>query len=195
MALRNVNLVPPDLMARTLLGRHLSVWSCCLLLSLAICLGLYLAGALIISAQHQSLMKRNGEPRFVAMMEEQKRLQNEFTTLDRQKSELRAIESRKQSLAPVLGRLSEIMNGGTWLSQLSLETTEGQRGGTELVLVGSATSNDNLGDFLNRLSGDRLFREVTLRSSTGSDAEQEQKGGRGPVRFQIACRLNKGSGP
>ena len=133
MALRDVNLVPPDLMARRLLARHLSVWSCCLVLSLAICLGLYLAGALVISAQHQSLMKRNGEPRFVAMMEEQKRLQNEFTTLDRQKSELRAIEARKQSLAPVLGRLSEIMNGGTWLSQLSMETTEGQRGGTDLV--------------------------------------------------------------
>ncbi len=192
MALREVNLVPPDVMASRLLARHLSFWAITLISSVSLILLIYLGQAYHVRLEQQSLVTlKDIQGHLTGKVELQKRLQGDLEKLNQQKAALYAIKSTGQSLSHVIARLSHIMNDGTWLSQLTVEGGGGDN--ATLLLTGSSVSNEHLGDFLNRLSLDQTFRGVVLKFANESEGEEPgQKSGKGRIGFQIACQLGKG---
>lgn len=194
MALRDINLVPPDRAARRLLARHLCFWAGCMALFAGLVAVIYLAQTYTLRVQGRSLAQmKEIEHLLVARIEVQKRLQADQDRLNQEKSSLIAIRAGNRSAAQIIAKLSVHMNHETWLSQLSLEATEEPRGEARLLLTGVATSNEHLGDFLSSLSADRSFKGVTLKFANESEEEQQgQKAVKGRVRFQIGCQSGRG---
>jgi Tfp pilus assembly protein PilN len=194
MALREINLVPPDRAAKRLLARHLCFWAACMALFTGLVSVIYVAQTSMLRVQRRSLAQtKEIEQVLVARIQVQKRLQADQDRLNQEKSSLIAIRAGSRSAAQIIAKLSDHMNSETWLSQLSLEATGEPRGEARLLLTGLATSNEHLGDFLSRLSADRSFKGVTLKFANESEDEQHgQKAVKGRVRFQIGCQSGRG---
>jgi len=194
VALRDVNLVPPDRAAKRLLASHLFFWAGCMALLTCLVSVIYLAQTYMLRVQSRSLLEMNEIERlFIARTDVQKRLQGDQDRLNQEKSSLVAIRAGSRSAAQIIAKLSDHMNADTWLSQLSLEATQEPRGEARLLLTGFATSNEHLGDFLSKLSIDPSFKGVTLKYANESEGEQQgQKTAKGLVRFQIGCQSGGG---
>ena len=64
----------------------------------------------------------------------------------------------------MLLKLSEIMNAQTWLTKLSFDAeTEDDEVLPFIRLYGYSLSNNDLGNFLTRLTGEPLFKNVILK--------------------------------
>lgn len=197
MALRDINLVPSEVVLKRLILRHLYLWAGCLVLSIAVVFGLYLFQNRMIVREQRSLAQlKDIQSRLMARIEVQKRLQADQDKMNQQKSALDAIRLKGQPVSHVIARLSEIMNDDTWLSQLTAEAGKDPKGETRLLLAGSSTSSAHLADFLNRLAADRAFKAVTLNFATESEKEQvgqkSPRGIRGKIEFQIGFQLTGG---
>ncbi|MBI4633034.1 MAG: PilN domain-containing protein [Deltaproteobacteria bacterium] len=197
MALRDINLIPPQNLEKRRMKRHLLLWSGCLLGALGLICCIYLLQAYTIHIQKQRLNLTADIPlKLHGALEEMKRLQANQEKLGQQKMVMGAILKKSQSYSLVLHRLADIMNENTWLSQLTIDGSNDKESEIRLILNGSSTSNVYLGDFLNRLSTDTLFRAVILKFANEGGGEQAW-----PVRavrpaklinFQIECSLQKG---
>lgn len=199
MALRDINLIPPDIVANRLLVRHLFFWGVCLIAALVIVFGLYFGQTRIIGMEQRSLAKMKGvQSRLAAKIDMQKRLQADQDRLSQQKSTFHSIRTKSQPISPVIARLSEIMNEYTWVYQLTVESKDEKETEVHLLLNGFSTRNEHLADFLKRLSGDRAFSSVVLRFANEAESEQggqkSPKGIKGGIEFQIACQVNRGIG-
>ncbi len=197
MALREVNLIPPQNMERRQAARHLLLWSGCLTAALGLICCIYLVQAYALHAQKQRLNLTADIPlKLRGTREEIRRLQASQETLDRQKTVVDAITRKNRSYSLILSRLAGTMNENTWLSQLTIESGNDKESEIRLILNGSSTSNVYLGDFINRLSADSLFRAVILRFANEGGREQAPPGGTSRsatlINFQIECSLQKG---
>jgi hypothetical protein len=196
VAIREINLIPPDITASRLVTRHLYLWAGCLVCSITLLFGLYAANAYLLTVRKHSLYVMKDIPvELAGKVEVMKGLQRDRERLDRQRSALAAIKSRSRPVSQVIFGLSEIMNDDTWLSGLLIETAEGPEKDTRLVLTGLSTSNEHLGDFINRLSADRSFKGVVLKFASESEREgagQKAATSKDRIRFQIGCQVSRG---
>ncbi len=197
MALRDVNLIPPDIVAHRLMVRHLFFWGACLIVAVVIVFGLYLGQARIIRMEQRSLAKmKDVQSQLAAKIDMQKRLQTDQDRLSQQTLTFSSIRTKSRPLSPVIAGLSEIMNEYTWISQLSLESKDEKETEVRLLLNGFSINNEHLADFLKRLSVDRAFNSVVLKFANEAEYEQggqkSTKGVKGGVEFQIACQVNRG---
>jgi Tfp pilus assembly protein PilN len=207
VALREINLIPPDIAAKRLMVRHLMCWAGCLVLAVGIISAARPVQRYMIEAKWQTLSAMKAIPtQLASRIEVLKGLQHDQEELNQLRSALTAIRSKNPPASPILLKLSEIMNDQTWLVQLSMDADEGQdkgqekgqetghERGTNLKLMGFSTSNEHLGDFLNRLSAEQLFKAVALKSAGESAREEQgQKGAavRGKIRFEITCQVRR----
>ncbi len=93
----------------------------------------------------------------------------------------------------MLLRLADIMNENTWLSQLSIDESRETEGTTQVELTGYSFSNEDLGDFLSRLTGTLVFRDVVLKYANEIEdprPEEREKAGRKVINFQLLCSLS-----
>lgn len=196
LALREINLIPPDVAAKFLVVRHLMFWAGCLVLAVGIVIAAGSVQKFMIGAKQQTLAAMQTIPSQLAnRIEALKGLQRDQERLNELRSALTAVRSKSPPPSPILVKLSEVMNDQTWLTQLLLDTEEGQGKGTQLRLTGFSTSNENLGDFLSRLSAEMLFKDVVLKFASDSEGEEQgPKNGasRGRIRFEIACQIKRG---
>ena len=203
LAIREINLIPPDIAGKSLVVRHLMFWTGCFALAVGI---VFAAGSVqkyMIGAKQQTLSTMQSIPSQLAnRIEVMKGLQRDQERLSQLRSALNALRSKSPPPSPILSKLSEIMNDETWLVQLSMDPDEGQERGqqkgqereTSLKLIGFSTSNEHLGDFLNHLSAERLFKSVVLKFA--SESEKEEPGSKGAIstrriRFEIACQIQR----
>jgi hypothetical protein len=182
MALRDVNLVPEQVLHRRYVIRHLYAWGGAYLLLFGILAGSYLGYTRVVLAQRNP-----------AIPEEQLRkgLAVTITEIQRKTEELERLAfvrqaSRSGDAPQVLGRLAEIMDPQVWLTDLTLQARE--TAGSTLLLDGLSVSNSLLGSLIKQLNDDPLFGKVVLKSadetqgSTGSDAAPTNL-----IRFAIAA--------
>jgi len=108
------------------------------------------------SQQRPHTLTREADGHLSAKIEEMKKLQAELAGL-RARQEALAAVTDSLSYSMILGRLSRVMNAHIWLTRLDMETGKKREGG-ELKLMGFSTGNEDLGDFLNQLSGEPLFK-------------------------------------
>jgi Tfp pilus assembly protein PilN len=195
MALRDINLVDPDILLRRYMLRHLVLWAGCLLVALVVIGGFYGFQLHAATAQKKSLTSiKQMHSDLAIKIEEIKRLQTEFKTLSKQQQALEAI-TKKPPFFRILLILSRIMNEDTWLTQLALDGDQGDESADQLDLVGFSRSNEHLGDFMNHLSAEPMFESVLLQfAKEGETAPDEQNSPEAmpPIQFKILCKVTRG---
>lgn len=196
MALRDINLIPPDIVANRLMTRHLLFWGACVIASVVIVFGLYFGQTRIVRMEQRALTKmKDVHGQLAAKIDMQKRLQTDQDRLSQEKSAFYSIRTKSRPLSPVMATLSEIMNDNTWISQLTVESKDEKESEVRLLLSGFSTSNEHLADFLKRLSADRTFNAVVLKFAKEAECDQggqkstNSKSMKGGIEFQIACQV------
>ncbi len=193
MALREVNLVPPEFLLRRQVLRHLFLWASCLVLALLVIIGGNLLHTHLVLAKNRSLISLNEvDTNLDSRIVQIKRLQGELDNLHERQAVLESITTN-EPYSLVLLRLADIMNENTWLSQLSIDESRETEGTTQVELTGYSFSNEDLGDFLSRLTGTLVFRDVVLKYANEIEdprPEEREKAGRKVINFQLLCSLS-----
>lgn len=196
MALRDINLIPGDMLHQQQLQRHVYFWAGCLAMSLTLVVGIYLSQRHAIMAEKKTLTKLKTEhQQLAAKVEEIKQIQEELQKLEEKQAVLNDIAGN-QAYSQVLLKLAEIMNEHTWLKQLSIErnkeTENRENEMIKLKLTGFSHSNEDLGDFLIQLSSQPLFKGVVLNYAKEA-ADRRAKGNMTMaarvIEFQIDCHV------
>ena len=196
MALRDINLIPADMLYQQQLQRHVYFWAGCLAMSLTLVVGIYLSQRHAIMAEKNTLTRLKAEQQqLAAKVEEIKQIQEELQKLEEKQAVLNDIAGN-QAYSQVLLKLAGIMNEHTWLKQLSIErnkeTEDREDEMIKLKLTGFSHSNEDLGDFLIQLSSQPLFKGVVLNYAKEA-ANRRAKGNMtmavSAIEFQIDCHV------
>ena len=196
MALREINIIPEEILARRNLLRHLSFWLGCLVVSLALIWGSYFLQDHILLAKRHGMSKlEDMHTNLGTKIDEIKMIQEELQRLSQQQAVLETITTN-ESYSRICARLADIMNESTWLTQLAIENNHAREKNIEISvrLTGFSFSNDDLGDFLNHLSSDGMFEKVILKHATESQISRWDQSVQGSVKlihFQIDCSIPK----
>ena len=194
MALREINLVPADILGRRRLLRHLSFWGMTLGFVLMSICGFHLVQRHAVLTSGRVPGRLESIKSTIALKSEKiKMLQTEVQRLKKKRNALHQIAANFPYTL-ILATLADILNGSTWFTQLSLERDQSLTGAANLRIQGSALCNEELGNFLNQLSEERAFQNVTLKYARETIMASSVKDTGAPVevtRFQIECRVAK----
>ncbi len=124
-----------------------------------------------------------------ATIEEINSTEREIERLNLQEAFLKRF-TNNQPFSRLLLMLSQSLNQQTWLTRLDIDTAreEGDRKLRAVRLYGYSFNNDELGDFLTRISGKAPFRQIVLKfaretqiSISDGDAKEQIR----VIQFQI----------
>ena len=192
MALREINLIPGDILTRRHLQRHLTFWTGCLFISLSLIFGFFFYQKHIVLAKKSTFGNLQDTHTHLGLrIQEIKRIQEELEKLDQQQSVLRTI-IRGPICSRLLWKLADIMNESTWLTLLTKDDNRNTEEGARLKLSGFSFSNEELGNFLNRLTAESMFKAVLLKYAQETTLTQpDTSGGEAVkvVKFEIECEL------
>ncbi|MHB8093097.1 MAG: PilN domain-containing protein [Syntrophales bacterium] len=188
MAVRDINLIPGEILERSSLIRHLLLW-----------LSILVVVATLILAAHgyqnrrvygetlnrQSAIKDQAAA-LAKIVGDIRKEQKELDLARRVQGQLVALIEQRRLYSSLLAKLADIMNDKTWLQQLVFDTAQDRT--LHLSLMGFSHSPEALGTFIQRLSGEPMFRQVVLKSAQES---QDKLSGAALVQFQIECDLAK----
>ncbi len=185
MALREINLIAADIMERRYLLRHLFLWCGGLIAVATVMIGVHHYQTRIHHAAEQDLSAGSSlTAALAAAVNESKQEERELAIVLAERGQFDALTARIRSYSKVIAKLAEIMNTRTWLQQLALDTGRDQT--VHVKLGGFSRTHETLGDFIQRLSGEPLFRNVVLKLAQESEARTS---GGSPVQFQIECDI------
>ncbi len=194
MALREINLIPSDILSSRYLRRHLFFWAGWLIVSLLL-LGSYFSYQTYFVLNKERPMKGLEDIHALigAKINDIYLIQDELERVELQQSVLKTIK-RNLPFSSVLFRLSNIMNEDTWLTSLAIDSTtdKDKSDNDNLELTGFALSNDKLGNFISRLSSGDLFKNVVLRyakETRGTRTYPDSEAVTSLIQFQIACKM------
>ena len=192
MAIREISLIPADILARRHLQRHFAFWTACLVVSLALIFGFYFYQKTFVLDEKRTLGNLQDAHNHLGLrIQEIKRIQEELEKLDQQQAVLRTI-IRGPVCFRVLWTLADIMNEYTWLTVLAVDNPRETEKGATLKLNGFAFSNEELGNFLNRLTIEPMFKAVLLKYAQETLLVQPDQPSVDPakvVEFEIECEL------
>lgn len=188
MALRDINLIPTEILERRYLVRHLLLWLSSLVVVAALIMAAHEYPNRIVSGETQN---RQGARKDLAAaltrtVGDIRKEQKALSLALREKVQLGALIEQRRAYSSVLAKLADVMNDQTWLQQLAFNTAQDRT--LHLGLMGFSHSHETLGTFIQRLSGESMFRLVVLKSAQES---KDQLSGSAPVQFQIECDIAK----
>jgi Tfp pilus assembly protein PilN len=188
MALRDINLIPTEILDRRYLVRHLLLWLSSLVVVAALIMAAHGYQNRMVSGETQN---RQGaiKDQAAALTRTVGDIRKEQMALNlarREQVQLVALIEQRRSYSSVLAKLADVMNDQTWLQQLAFNTAQDRT--LHLGLMGFSHSHETLGTFIQRLSGEPMFRLVVLKSAQES---ADKLSGSAPVQFQIECDIAK----
>ena len=188
MAVRDINLIPGEILERLSLIRHLLLWLCCLVLVAAFIMAaqVYQKRMVYWETQDRQGAIKDVEATLARLAGDIRKEQKELNFARREQLQLAALIEQRRSYPSVLAKLADIMNDQTWLQQLAFNTASDRT--LHLGLTGLSYSHEALGTFIQRLSSEPMFRLVVLKSVQES---KEQLSGSTLVQFQIECDIAK----
>ena len=193
MALRDINLIPPHIQSRVILNRHLAFWIGCLTISLSLIFCFYLYQKHIVLAKKSAFGNLKDTRTHLGLkIKEIKRIQEEVEKLDQQQAVLDTIITGPMSWR-IIQRLSEIINEYTWLKELTTGSGGDKDTRANLKLNGFSSSNEELGNFLIKLSGDPMFKGVLLKFARETILDRARKDDGDQIKvieFEIECELH-----
>jgi len=188
MALRDVNLIPDEILERRSLIRHLLLWFSILIVTVALILAAngYQKRMVYGKTQNRQGAIKDLSTALTKIGGDILKAQKEMNLARRERVQLVALIEERRSYSSVLAKLADVMNDQTWLQQLAFDAAEDRT--LKLTLMGFSRSHESLGTFIQRLSGEPMFRRVVLKSALES---KDQLSGAVPVQFQIECDIAK----
>jgi Tfp pilus assembly protein PilN len=188
MALRDINLIPGEILERRSLIRHLFLWLSILVMVAALIMAAYGYQNRIVYGETQNRQGSIKDPAaaLTRIVGDIRKEQKELDLARREQVQLSALIEQRRSYSSVLAKLADVMNDQTWLQQLAFNTAQDRT--LHLNLMGFSHSHEALGTFIQRLSGEPMFRLVVLKSAQES---QNKLSGSAPVQFQIECDIAK----
>ena len=193
MTIREINLVDPGILVRRHMLQHLMFWGGGLIVALAMIGGFYLFQSQAVFAEKNkrgSLQQMHTD--LELKIEEINRLKAVVENLRNQQNALGAVIP-KQLFYRILAKLADIMNEYTRITKLALDIGPGHESGSLLKLDGLSRSNEDLGDFMDRLANEPIFNGVVLQlAKEGAGAQSIQNTGAAvqQIQFKIECRID-----
>jgi Tfp pilus assembly protein PilN len=194
MALRETNLIPPEVLARREFLRHLFFWAGCMVISLSLIWGFYFYQRHILQDKRRTVAELKQKHQDLGTkINEIRRIQIE---LDRMRQEQAGLENITLSApySQIFAKLADIMNEDTWLSHLTIDSGREEESSIRLRLTGFSFSADELGNFLQQLTSEPLFQGVVLQNAREEVNSQFSRGSGKAVRliqFNIECKISK----
>jgi hypothetical protein len=194
MALRETNLIPSEVLARREFLRHLFFWASCLVISLSLIWSFYFYQIHVLQGKKRTLAELKQKHQDLGSKINEIRLVQ--AELDRMRQEQAGLENITlgASYSQILAKLADIMNEATWLSQLTIDSGREEESSIRLRLSGFSFSADQLGNFLQQLTNEPMFKGVLLQNARESVNSQFSKGSDRTVRlmqFNIECKISK----
>ncbi|MCG6946981.1 MAG: PilN domain-containing protein [Deltaproteobacteria bacterium] len=192
MALREINLTPSEVLARREFLRHLGFWAGCLLISLSLIWGFYFLQDYTLLAKRRKVAElKKMHLNLGAKIDEIKVMRAELNSLRQEQSGLENITLNKP-YSRIFAELSDLINEHTWLTQLNIDSGLDEETTASLKLTGFSFSAEELGNFLDQLTADPLFKTVVLQQAREDETVQLSKNTHAPIRliqFNIECSI------
>jgi Tfp pilus assembly protein PilN len=192
MALRDINLTPSEILARREFLRHLGFWAGCLLISLSLIWGFYFLQEYTLLAKRRKVAElKKMHLNLGAKIDEIKVMRAELNSLRQKQSGLENITLNKP-YSRIFAELSDLINEHTWLTQLNIDSGLEEKTTASLKLTGFSFSAEELGNFLDQLTADPLFKTVVLQQAREYETTQLGKNTHAPIRliqFNIECSI------
>ena len=124
MALRDVNLIPGEILERRSLIRHLLLWLTALVVvaGLTVAIRGYQNRVVYGETQNRQGALKDQAAALAKLVGEIGKEQKELGLAHREQMRLGALIEQRRSYASVLAKLADVMNDETWLQQLSFNT-------------------------------------------------------------------------
>jgi Tfp pilus assembly protein PilN len=194
MALRETNLIPPDILARREFLRHLFFWTACMVISLSLIWGFYFYQIYALQAKNRTLAELKQKHQHLgSKINEIRRIQEELDRMRQEQAGLGNI-ALPAPYSQIFAKLADTMNEATWLSQLTIDSGHEEESSIQLRLTGFSFSADELGNFLQQLTNEPMFKDVVLQQTRENVSSQFSKGSGNAVRlmqFYIDCKISK----
>ena len=195
MALRDINLIPAEILTHRLRRRHLCFWAGCLLLSLGLIFGFYLYQKHVYISQKSNFTSLQQTHNHLGLkIQEIEKIKQELEKLDHQQTILKDI-----IIGPICSRvlweLADIINENTWITSLATDNNRQSEKSANIKLNGNTFSNKELGDFLSRLSVESICKNVRLiyaQESMLSPSSRSEADSIKVIQFEIECELITG---
>lgn len=192
MALREINLIPPDILSRRHLFRRLSLWSGCMIISLSLIFGFYQYYTRAVLTKNSAMTNlKEMHIKLGTKIEKINQIQEELKKLDHQQSLIKTI-TNNQPYTIVLSKLAALMNEYTWLTQFALDSKNDGEDNADMKLTGFSFSNNKLGDFIDQLSCEPMFTSIFLKYARESNIalpDQNKVKKVKVIQFEIECNL------
>lgn len=192
MALRDINLTPSEILVRREFLRHLGFWAGCLLISLSLIWGFYFLQEYTLSAKRRKVAElKEMHLNLGAKIDEIKVMRAELNSLRQKQSGLENITLNKP-YSRIFAELSDLINEHTWLTQLNIDSGLEEETTASLKLTGFSFSAEELGNFLDQLTAEPLFKTVVLQQAREYETAQLSKNTHAPIRliqFNIECSI------
>jgi len=192
MALRDINLIPGEIVVRREFRRHLFFWTGWLVVSLIFIWGFYCYQEYKILAEKRTIKElKQKHLNLAAKIDEIRGLRAELNELRQRQAGLDSMAVHA-TYSQIFAKLADTMNERTWLTQLLIDTSAEE--GTEVILrlTGLSFSPKELGNFLNQLDSEAMFKTVLLQNAREYESARLSRNLRNPVRliqFDIACNI------
>nr|WP_320015235.1 hypothetical protein [uncultured Desulfobacter sp.] len=196
MAVREINLVPGDVLEKNIRSRHLWFWGKGLiLLMVGLCFA-WLVQYRIVDLQKKALPpQRFTGDQVAASIKAISELQDRITAIQEKNRSLSRMARRQ--MVDIIAEIAACMNDRTWLTRLSVERDREKKQISLLVCEGMSWDHRSLGRFLDRLAQAPGIEQVVLEdagkpvaaglSKTDRDRAGQVDRSADAVRFRITA--------
>jgi hypothetical protein len=200
MALRPINMIPGNILARTTLYRHLWFWGKGLVFILLLFVMFYLVQTSKFTLQQKAQYSDASIKVKVAnkIDKTQKDADNINALIQdlKLKSGLLATLTNQQQYYDILAVFAQTFNDATWIDNLFIQKGENKdKDMSNLIVDGFSLTHNTLGTFLESLSTNHRIQDVVLvyakkqeQEMTSSDMDSSNT-----IKFKLTCSIIKGS--
>jgi len=195
MAIKEINMIPPEILAAGLTIRHLRLWFKVLILVLLIFTAVYLVQyQWLLKLENHQFAKSSSDKEIPLKIAELSQAQEEMDAKLKDlliKNKMLVAMAEGQVFYEILALLSNAFDESTWIDQLSIHRIE-QTNISIITLNGFSLSHNTLGIFLKRLSSVPQINDVVLiNAKKNEDTLDKGFVFSGTIGFKLSCSVAK----
>ena len=198
MALRQINMIPGNILARTALARHLWFWGKGLVFILLLFVMFYLTQASKFALQQKA---QHSDASMKVMVENKiDQAGRKADDINKQmqdlalKTGLLATLTNQQLYYDILAVFANTFNDATWIDHLFIQRgNEKDTDRSNLMIDGFSLTHNTLGVFLESLSGNNRIQDVVLVYAKKQEQKALDLDVASLIQFKLTCSFIKGS--
>ncbi len=189
MALREINLVPEEVLLRRMMLRHGECWAAALLVCVA---------PIVAAAGFMIVRVLPGQSMSISVTESRRNVAETVAAIEEAREDmartayLRSIAKRVR-WSDALTELTKALPATTWVSEVSVEAAVTAAMPTVMRFKGYSVSHEELGQFLRQLAASPLLQEVTLEFSREHERTRKDADGADVLErllnFGVVCAI------